>query len=286
MKCVAICLQIVYIHIYGEVVMEVKYYYQTATVYHFCKISKLIYKNVVRSILYYTKKYPKHAQSLKETIDMVIQKQLILTERKIKKETFLDILNNKVNITKSAKKLNINIQAIYKLKKYGFSSKESMIILYFLADIHIKERKISIKRIQQILQELQNHNYTKDYAYLFCYYYLGYDTKINIIELASSMWRYSIYSVANYYCVKITPEDLDDIIQNINIKILGMITERKILLNDSPKIKNYIYKSGKKPIYDAIKERKIYTHQAHLEDQIGENRILMDVIPSSYDRWR
>ncbi len=283
---VAIYLQIVYFIYVREVFMEVKYHYQDITVYLFCKINELIYKNVIGSILYYKKRYMNYAQDINRTIDMVLKKQIILTERKKQKIAFLEILNNEINITKGAKALNINVQAVYKLKKYGFSAKDSIIILYFLADCNIQDRKISKKRINEILNELKSYNYTKDYAHLFCYYYLECDTITHIINLSKSMLTYNIHSVANYYCMKLTPEDLEDILQNINMKIIEMINEKKILLNGSSQIKSYIYKSVKKQIYDSLKEIKMYANQAHFEDEIGENRTLMDIIPNEYDRWR
>ncbi len=167
--------------------MEVKYNYQNTTLYQFCKINGFIYKNIIASILYYTKRYQKYSQNKNEAIDMVIGRQTILAERRIKKNAFLAILNDRFNITKIAKVLHINIQAIYKLKKYGFSLRQSMIILYFLADYDIEDRRISIKRIRHILEELKIQNYTKEYAYLFCYYYLGYDTQTHIVTLSSPM---------------------------------------------------------------------------------------------------
>lgn len=259
--------------------MKVKYIHESLTVYKYCKQNCLKYNDVIRSILYYINKG--NISNLNDVINKVLDKYMILKERKLISKTFLDVLNDNINVLYVCKVLNINRNAIYKVHDFGFSIRDSIIIIYFLSDLSKKEKSISIKRINQIKQEIEFQSYTNDISYLVCYYYLGYNTSDKIFSLINKMLKNLIYKSANNFGIKRIYNYIDDIMSDLFIKILQMLINKKILLSFSFQIKRYIYITTKFFIYEEMNKIRITEQERHLEDEIGEGIILMDVIDSN-----
>ena len=183
-----------------------KYFYEKTTVYFFCKQKGIPYSYVCRSIYYYLHK--DDCFDLDKIIELVIDRYLKLKEIKRVKKAFLYMeKENKLNISYITRELNFNYMALMKIKRFNFTDKQAIKILWFLADKNDSKGRLSItlKRLKKIKTLLESDNFLEnDLLYLVCFIKIGYkkyyDDFLKVREnyLTKLIYKYlRIFNVSN-----------------------------------------------------------------------------------------
>ena len=260
-----------------------KYFYNSLTIYMYCKYKEYNYQSVTRSIRYRISKYKDKNHTLEYIINEVINIYTIRKKRKIIRSI---IINNDypINVNKICKELQIYRNSVYKVMKHHFTIRESIIIIYFLHDIEKQQISISEKNINKIIYELNNNCYTKELKNLFCYKYLGYDTKYDIYnELQKSFLKIAKRKTILYF-QHADNSLMQDFTNEFYIFLCNLLEEVKIISSINYQLKWSTIKYAYRFMFDILKNEKRNQNMYHLEQEIKENYTLMDTV-GSYDTY-
>lgn len=261
------------------------YFFEETTLYKACKNYLCInYDNVTKSIRYYLKKHSNEYSltNMTELIFFLVNKYKILKIRRQQKKIISDIINNlKVNIRYASKVLKINYKKIYQLKKYQYSIREALLIIYFMGDIEKEIKSITTKRLKQI----SNTSYlekTNKVNELLCIYYLTKDSLIyeRIFNLYYDKFKRLIYKVSRMFYLKLQVFDVEDIMVDLKIKLIEVLKDSRIVGNNAKQIDSYVSKTMFGVTYKKIFEMKMLSKEIHLEDKIYDDLTYLDIIPS------
>lgn len=260
-----------------------KYFYNSITVYKFCKIEFLNYKNVTRSIRYFVKKYENDEKSLSYIIEKVINKYIDLRNKKQEYNAVIETINNKINISKLCKELSISIKSAYNVIANGFSKKNSIIMIYFLYDKCFKNKSISINTIKNIQAEIYTKKYTYDLRHLFCYYFMDIeiDSMINSIYFyCEHIYEKAYKKAAHELGIKIKEYNIFDFKNEMFLTLKYMLLNFKIIKDSEELLERKIYSVSLSKAFSYVKSIKDNFYLKSLDDDIFKNKTLYDLIPS------
>ncbi len=264
---------------------KVIYFYNSWSLYKTCKnILNINYKNITHSIRYYLKVHSNKysLDNLNELICFLVDKYKMLNLRKQQKSIISALINNsKLNMRYVAKLLRINYKRIYELKKYNYSINEAILIIYFIGDITKEFKSITKQKLNQIsstsyLEKTNNINE------LLCFYYIKRDNFIceKIFNIHYNRFKNLIYKAARSFLLKLQNFDVEDIMIDIQIKLLEKLNNNQIVASHSNQISYFFYKTAFGVIYRKIYEMKKISGEIHLEDKVYDDVTYLDIIPS------
>ncbi len=264
---------------------KIIYFYNSLSLYKTCKnILNINYKNITHSIRYYLKFHSNiyDLNNLDELISFLVDKYIMLDFRKTKKRIISDlIMNAKVNIKYVSELLKINYKRIYELKKYNYSLNEAMLIIYFIGDINTEFKSITKQKIEQISSTLYLEK-TNNLNELLCFYYMKRDNSIceKIFNIHYNRFKNLIYKISRLFFIKLQSADVEDIMVDIQIKLLEKLNNNQIVSNNPNQINYFLHKTAFGIIYRIIYEMKKTSREIHLEDNIYDDLTYLDIIPS------
>lgn len=260
---------------------NIKYYFYVFSLYSYCKWVGIEYRNVVSSIyqLLHSEKY--RNWSLQDIIYYTVQKKLKKKSIRKIQNTFFNLMEEQFTINEVVEILNVSEYAIGKVRKYGFSTKKAILLLYFCGDKFVNHKKdISKEKMLEIKRRIQNKNYGNDLATLFCFYYLGIDVEKELTDWIAKRFIITIYK---HSFIKSITDDVPDILQEVNLILWELIKKNKICLNNSNQIATYMYKSVIFKIKFLLYKLQQERNQNHLEDSIYDNKCLGDFVYQKHE---
>ena len=264
---------------------NVIYFYNSLSLYKTCKnILNINYKNITHSIRYYLKVHSNRydLNNLDELISFLVNKYIMLNFRKQQKSIIADLITGvKVNIKYVSELLKINYKRIYELKKYNYSINEAVLIIYFIGDINNEFKSITKQKLEQIssVSYLEKSNSINE---LVCFYYMKRDNYIceKIFNINYNKFKNLIYKISRLFFIKLNSFDVEDIMVDIQIKLLEKLNNNQIVSNHPNQINYFLYKTAFGIIYRIVYEMKKTSKEIHLEDKIYDDLTYLDTIPS------
>lgn len=264
---------------------KIIYFYNSLSLYKNCKkILNINYNNITHSIRYYLKVHSNRydLNNLDELISFLVNKYIMLNFRKKKKSIISDLITGvKVNIKYVSELLKINYKRIYQLKKYNYSINEAILIIYFIGDINTEFKSINKQKIEQILSASYLEK-TNNINELLCFYYIKKDNSIceKIFNIYYNRFKNLIYKISRLFFIKLQSVDVEDIMIDIQIKLLEKLNNNQIVANHPNQISYFLHKTTFGIIYRAICEIKKTSREIHLEDKIYDDLTYLDTISS------
>lgn len=265
---------------------KIIYFYNSISLYKACKNDLNIdYNNVTYSIRYYLKTYPNiyDSNNMDELISFLVNKYIMLNFRKKKKSIISDLITGvKVNIKYVSELLKINYKRIYELKKYNYSINEAILIIYFIGDINTEFKSIAKQKVEQILSASYLEK-TNNINELICFYYIKKNNSIceKIFNIYYNRFKNLIYKISRLFFIKLQSVDIEDIMIDIQIKLLEKLNNNQIVANHPNQINCFMYKTSFGIIYRKIYEMKKISKEIHLDDKIYDDLTYLDIIPSN-----
>ena len=256
---------------------NVKYYFYVFTLYNYCKWAKISYSNIKWSIKYYLKKH-NNKYNMDNVIPFVVLKYLRLRERRIKKCVFLNVLNHQIDLKEVSMKLELSVSSINQVRRYGFSLQQAILIVHFLSDKIINDKKsISKNRTIELKNAINTNLFPSELHFLFCCYYLNYEMLDKIFDCINYKYQFVLSKLALEMDVDVK-EQLNDLYQEIDFMVWNLIKNKKIVMDNSNQIWKFIYKSTihkvKRRMYQLSLEQRV----KHLEDKYFEDKEFIDCI--------
>lgn len=260
-------------------IRDVKYRYETETVYRFYQRNGMNYRNFIQVVLYQKKN---HNKDLTTIIENTIQMHLRKKEFRRIEQIFMNLYDHPTtNISYIARELNLNYRSIFKIRNHHFSIIESIIILWYLSDRKDSKGRLRIsqRQIMKTMNILNHETQNIDEIYLICFIKMGKSEYYNkFLNERQKYFTKLIYTYLNIYHVN--QDYFSDIYQEISL--LQVTILNKCCSRNIKEIMKYSNVSLRGKLIHLLIKIKKDTNHIYLDENINNHQTYFDIIPNTY----